>query len=125
MTPLPQGELFDRAAAEYARYRPGIPGEAVRLLAGTLADVPEPTVVDLGSGTGQVPLALLPAAPHIAHLDLVDVSWPMLRQAVTVLQPVRGQTAVSVFIGQADTFVPSQPGRGPDLITCCRAYHPV
>ncbi|MEE1805839.1 hypothetical protein [Streptomyces sp. BE133] len=53
--------LFD-SAADYARYRPGIPDEAVRLLTESLDGFDRPTLLDLGSGTGQVPAALLPAS---------------------------------------------------------------
>ncbi|MEU0630706.1 hypothetical protein [Streptomyces sp. NPDC005989] len=45
--------LFDSAAG-YARYRPGIPDEAVRLLAESLNGFDRPTLLDLGSGTWQV-----------------------------------------------------------------------
>ncbi|MFJ9893557.1 methyltransferase [Streptomyces sp. NPDC091280] len=55
--------LFAAAAAEYARYRPGLPDEAARLLADTLSELPYPMLLDLGTGTGQIPLAFLAATP--------------------------------------------------------------
>ncbi|MEU6218897.1 class I SAM-dependent methyltransferase [Streptomyces sp. NPDC047022] len=116
-------DVFDGVAAEYARHRPGIPAEAVRILTGAIEAVTRPMVLDLGTGTGQVPLALLAALPRIAHVDLVDVSKPMLRQAAAALRPVLGRSTAGLFFGEADAFVPSAPGRRPDLITCCRAFH--
>lgn len=46
---------FDTAAPFYAAYRPGIPKEAVELLARRVAGQEHRTLLDLGSGTGQVP----------------------------------------------------------------------
>ncbi|MEU9139375.1 hypothetical protein AB0D33_26040 [Streptomyces sp. NPDC048404] len=51
--------LFAVAAAEYDRHRPGVPAEAAELLADTVRDLPDPTLLDLDTGTGQVPRALL------------------------------------------------------------------
>ncbi|MEV7907223.1 hypothetical protein [Streptomyces anulatus] len=62
-----QEALFSTAAEHYARYRPGVPDPAVHLLAGTLAGRTAPALLDLGTGTGQVPRALLAAVPYLAH----------------------------------------------------------
>ncbi|MER5549782.1 class I SAM-dependent methyltransferase [Streptomyces sp. NPDC002589] len=115
--------LFGAAATEYARYRPGVPDAAVRLLAGILHDVPEPVLLDLGTGTGQVPLALLPVVPRLTHVELVDTNPGMLAQAMDSLKPVLKACTASAFAGEAHTFVPQVPGRRPDLVTCCRAFH--
>ncbi|MFF3001103.1 hypothetical protein ACFVTC_42315 [Streptomyces sp. NPDC057950] len=72
--PAEQAELFAAAAAGYDRYRPGVPAEAAELLADTLRDLPDPTLLDLGTGTGQVPKALLKALPSPAHIEGVDWS---------------------------------------------------
>lgn len=90
--------LFESAAADYARDRPGIPDEVAHLPAGRLkedidhpvlldlgADIDHPVLLDRGAGTGQVPAALLPAVPHVARVDLVDVDEGMLREASTRL----------------------------------------
>ncbi|NUK23920.1 methyltransferase [Streptomyces lunaelactis] len=115
--------MFGTAAAEYASYRPGVPDAAVHLLAATLHGVPAPILLDLGTGTAQVPRALLPVVPRLAHVDLVDVNAGMLSQAMTALEPVLGACTASVFAGEAHTFVPHLPGRRPELVTCCRAFH--
>ncbi|MET9802488.1 methyltransferase domain-containing protein [Streptomyces sp. NPDC006368] len=121
--PEPSGEaLFGTAAGEYARYRPGVPAGAVRLLAATLHGGPAPVLLDLGTGTGQVPRALLPVVPRMAHVDLVDVNHQMLAQAMAELEPLRGACTVSAYAGEAHTFAPRILGQRPDLVTCCRAF---
>ena len=116
--------LFGTTTAEYARYRPGVPDAAVRLLAATLHGVPAPVLLDLGTGTAQVPRALLSVVPRLAHVDLVDVNQAMLAQAVAELKEAApGACSVSAYVGEAHTFTSQPPGRGPDLITCCRAFH--
>jgi ubiquinone/menaquinone biosynthesis C-methylase UbiE len=122
--PEPSGEaLFGTAAGEYARYRPGMPDGAVRLLAATLHGVPAPVLLDLGTGTGQVPRALLPVVPRMAHVNLVDVNQQMLAQATAELEPLLGACTVTTYAGEAHTFAPRILGQRADLITCCRAFH--
>ncbi|MFI5857394.1 class I SAM-dependent methyltransferase [Streptomyces parvulus] len=115
--------LFGPEAAGYARYRPGLPGVAVHLLAATQHGVPAPVLLDLGTGTGQVPRALRPVLLRMAHIDLVDVNASMLKAARAGLEPLRGACTVDVFTGAAHTFAPAAPGRAPTLITCCRSFH--
>lgn len=122
--PATLGEaLFCTEAGAYARYRPGVPDAAVRLLAATLHEVPAPVLLDLGTGTAQVPRALLPVVPRMGHVDLVDINQQMLAQAMVELEPLLGACTVSAYAGEAHTFVPEGPGRRPDLVTCCRAFH--
>ncbi|MFI8193805.1 class I SAM-dependent methyltransferase [Streptomyces sp. NPDC085946] len=85
--------------------------------------MPAPVLLDLGTGTGQVPRALLPVLHRLAHIDLVDVNASMLKSARAALEPVRGACTADVFTGAAHTFVPAAPGRAPTLITCCRSFH--
>lgn len=115
--------LFGPEAADYARYRPGLPDAAVHLLAATQHGVPEPVLLDLGTGTGQVPRALLPVLDRLVHIDLVDVNQPMLKTALAALEPVRGTCTVDAFTGAAHIFAPAAPGRAPSLITCSRSFH--
>ncbi|MEU2226717.1 class I SAM-dependent methyltransferase [Streptomyces sp. NPDC018347] len=114
--------LFGPEAAGYARYRPGLPDTAVHLLAATQHGVPAPVILELGTGTGQVPRAPLPVLHRLAHIDLVDVNASMLKAARAALEPVRGACTVDVFMGAHD-FTPAAPGRAPTLITCCRSFH--
>ncbi|MGW1520477.1 methyltransferase [Streptomyces sp. NPDC002287] len=115
--------LFGSEAADYARYRPGLPDAAILLLAATQHDVPGPVLLDLGTGTGQVPRALLPVLRRLVHINLVDVNRHMLETALTALEPVRGSCSISTFAGEAHTFTPTAPGRAPTLITSCRSFH--
>ncbi|WP_405735064.1 class I SAM-dependent methyltransferase [Streptomyces sp. NBC_01537] len=126
--PPEEEALFAAAAAGYARYRPGVPDAAARLLAGALRGRPAPVLLDLGTGTGQVPRALLAAVPGLAHIEAVDVSRRMLDQARDSLAPVLGRCTLRLVHATADTYAPLAPlpgeaQRAPDLVTCCRAYH--
>ncbi|MCX4736750.1 class I SAM-dependent methyltransferase [Streptomyces sp. NBC_01363] len=96
--------LFDSAAPDYARYRPGIPDEAIQLLARTLEGIDRPTLLDLGSGTGQVTVGLLPALAQIGRVDLVDRDEDMLRTASELLRPRLGQSAVAYHAIAAEEF---------------------
>ncbi|WP_424921740.1 class I SAM-dependent methyltransferase [Streptomyces sp. wa1] len=131
--PLPdlypeQEALFAAAAATYARYRPGLPDAAVRLLADVLRGQPSPVLLDLGTGTGQVPLALLSAGAALTHIEAVDVSQQMLHQASQALHPFLGDCPLTLAHAAADEYeplatLPGEPDSGPDLITCCRSFH--
>jgi ubiquinone/menaquinone biosynthesis C-methylase UbiE len=123
-----QAHLFAVAAADYARYRPGVPDAAVRLLADILNGRPGPVLLDLGTGTGQVPLALWSAVPDLAHIEAVDVSQQMLDQARDELAPVLDRCTLTLVHAAADEYrplapLPGEQVRAPDLVTCCRSYH--
>ncbi|MDR3033122.1 MAG: class I SAM-dependent methyltransferase [Kitasatospora sp.] len=122
-TTVSDDALFGPETADYARYRPGLPDAAVHLLAATQHGVPAPVLLDLGTGTGQVPRALLPVLHRMVHIDLVDVNKSMLEAARAALEPVRGTCTVDIFTGAAHTFTPAAPGRVPTLITSCRSFH--
>ncbi|MFB8310169.1 class I SAM-dependent methyltransferase [Streptomyces sp. NPDC055961] len=116
-------ELFTSTAADYARHRPGIPPEAVALLADTMRRADRPALLDLGSGTGQVPAALLPAVPRIDRVDLVDSDQDMLRQATATLEPLLGGRPAGFHLVAAEDFTPPFDGYRADLITCARSFH--
>ncbi|MFI5642020.1 class I SAM-dependent methyltransferase [Streptomyces goshikiensis] len=115
--------LFDSLDHHYARYRPRLPDQVVQLLAGELAGAPTPTLLDLGAGTGQVALSMLPILPPTAHLDLVDQNPGMLRTALDELRPHLGERTATVHAVPAEQFSPGQTGYRADLVTCCRAFH--
>ncbi|WP_333736776.1 class I SAM-dependent methyltransferase [Streptomyces sp. IBSBF 2806] len=120
--------MFEAAAPTYARHRPGLPDAAVRLLADALRGRRSPVLLDLGTGTGQVPFALLSAGAGLTHIEAVDVSPQMLHQAEQALNPVLGHCTLTLVRAAADAYeplatLPGEPGSGPDLITCCRSYH--
>ncbi|MFZ3491827.1 hypothetical protein ACODT5_01050 [Streptomyces sp. 5.8] len=74
--PAPPGTgqaLFGATACDYARYRPGIPDAAVRLLAAALHGVPAPTLPDLypeAGPTWQARVLYLAAYPAAASAPL-------------------------------------------------------
>ncbi|MFI7316897.1 NUDIX domain-containing protein [Streptomyces venezuelae] len=115
--------LFHATADAYGRYRPGLPDEVVLLLAGTLRGIRRPALLDLGTGTGQVPTALLPVLPRRARLDLVDADRDMLDQADRTLRPLlTGRAAAYHPVGAEDFTAPDKEYRA-DLVTCARAFH--
>ncbi|MEU3077169.1 hypothetical protein [Streptomyces laurentii] len=85
--------------------------------------MPAPVLLDLGTGTGQAPRALLPVLHRMVHIDLVDVHKSTLEAARAALVPVRRACTVDVFTGSAHLFAPGAPGRAPTLITSCRSFH--
>ncbi|MEW1632623.1 MULTISPECIES: trans-aconitate 2-methyltransferase [Streptomyces] len=115
--------LFDSVDRYYARYRPRLPDQVVQLLARELAGVAAPMLLDLGAGTGQVALSMLPTLPLASHLDLVDHDEGMLRTALDELGPHLGERTATVHAVPAEKFAPDQPGYQADLVTCCRAFH--
>ncbi|MEU1088026.1 class I SAM-dependent methyltransferase [Streptomyces sp. NPDC005892] len=119
-SPLPP-DRFGTARA-YARHRPGVPPEAAGFLASALAPVAAPVLLDLGTGTGQVPLSLLESLP-LAHVSVVDTSPERMGAALGALLPELGAPRVTGFVGRAEDFGPVAPDRRPHLITCCRSFH--
>ncbi|MGI5488050.1 class I SAM-dependent methyltransferase [Microtetraspora malaysiensis] len=114
--------MFAGAARYYRQYRPGIPAEAVRLLrseAGRLA--PARRLLDLGTGTGQVPAAL---HGHLREIDAVEPDAHMVAQADMTLRPLLAEDATLRLHNQrAESFGPPYPGWRADLVTICRAFH--
>ncbi|MFQ6197095.1 class I SAM-dependent methyltransferase [Streptomyces sp. NPDC000405] len=110
---------FEGTARYYAAYRPGIPEEAVSLLTSTVHDIASPTLLDLGSGTGQVPLALREA---FAEIDVVEADAGMMAEAKAALAPLTG-LAVRFHHVRAEDFTPPTPMWKADLVTICRAFH--
>ncbi|WP_051698605.1 hypothetical protein [Streptomyces albus] len=117
--------LFHAAADAYGRHRLGLPDEVVHLLAGTVRGIRRPALLDLGTGTGQVPAALLPLLPNLARLDLVDADRDMLYQADLALRPLLAGRAAAFHPVRAEEFTTPGAGYRADLVTCARAFHPV
>ncbi|WUA47085.1 class I SAM-dependent methyltransferase [Streptomyces sp. NBC_01367] len=88
--------LFGSVDHHYARYCPRLPDQVVRLLAHETAGAEAPRLLDLGAGTGQVALSVLPVVPPTARLDLVDQDQDMLRTALDELRPHLGERTATV-----------------------------
>lgn len=110
---------FAETAPYYAAFRPGIPDAAVRLLTKTVADRHHPVLLDMGSGTGQVPVALHQA---FAEIDVVERDPGMLAEADKALAGFP-DTTVRLHNTPAEQFTPPHPGWSADLVTICRAFH--
>ncbi|MFF3015532.1 class I SAM-dependent methyltransferase [Streptomyces sp. NPDC057939] len=115
--------LFNSVDRSYARYRPRLPDQVVHLLVRELTGATTPRLLDLGAGTGQVALSLLPVLPPSTRMDLVDQDEGMLGTALEELRPHLGGRTVTAHAVPAEEFVPDQPGYQADLVTCCRAFH--
>ncbi|MET7489369.1 class I SAM-dependent methyltransferase [Streptomyces sp. NPDC005538] len=108
---------FATTAPYYAAYRPGIPAEAVALLTETVAGKQHRALLDLGSGTGQVPLALQQA---VTEIDVVERDAGMLAEAGKALAGL--PVTVRLHNAAAELFSPPS-GWQADLVTICRAFH--
>ncbi|MEV1040471.1 class I SAM-dependent methyltransferase [Streptomyces sp. NPDC050204] len=110
---------FADTAPYYRTYRPGIPDPAVRLLTRAVAGRTDPVLLDLGSGTGQVPLALHEV---FTEIDVVERDAGMLAEAGQALAGIPS-TTVRTHNTTAEQFVPPRPGWAADMVTICRAFH--
>ena len=112
---------FTGVASYYLRYRPGIPKDVADLLiAEANRDAPATTLLDLGTGTGQVIEALHRQFPDIIA---VDPDAEMLETAETHLrQLISRRTTLRCFQCRAEDFVPPA-GWSASLVTLCRAFH--
>ncbi|MGW4412392.1 class I SAM-dependent methyltransferase [Nonomuraea sp. NPDC004702] len=113
---------FAGTARYYRLYRPGIPAEAVQLLtAETDRRAPARRLLDLGTGTGQVPAAL---HQLFTEIDAVEPDADMVVQADTALRSLMIQDLpVRLHHQKAEDFTPPYPGWRADLVTICRAFH--
>ncbi|MER5490539.1 class I SAM-dependent methyltransferase [Streptomyces sp. NPDC002490] len=108
---------FESTAPYYAAYRPGLPAEAVELLALRLTGREHAALLDLGSGTGQVPLAL---AGQTKEIDVVEQDEDMLEEAGKALAGL--PISVRLHNTRAEMFTPPASYQA-DLVTICRAFH--
>ncbi|WP_433412983.1 class I SAM-dependent methyltransferase [Microtetraspora malaysiensis] len=111
---------FAGSARYYRLYRPGIPEQAVQLLTEQASLLAAPRrLLDLGTGTGQVPAAL---HESFTEVDAVEPDADMLANADAVLRPMIGD-GLRLHHQQAEAFAPPYPSWQADLVTICRAFH--
>ncbi|MEU2856102.1 class I SAM-dependent methyltransferase [Streptomyces syringium] len=111
---------FEGTARYYRTFRPGIPAEAVSLLTQTVSGVASPVLLDLGSGTGQVPLAL---HETFAEFDVVEADGGMISEAEAALAAAVPGKTVRLHHVRAEDFTPPSDQWTADLVTICRAFH--
>ncbi|MCQ8770434.1 class I SAM-dependent methyltransferase [Streptomyces telluris] len=98
-----------------------MPAPAAALLTRSVADIEQPTLLDLGSGTGQVPLALHGV---FAQVDIVEPNAGMVAEAKRLLPYLEGPgQTVRLHHAQAEHFTPPSETWRADLVTICRAFH--
>jgi ubiquinone/menaquinone biosynthesis C-methylase UbiE len=111
---------FAGTARYYRLYRPGIPAEAVQLLTAETEHLAPPRrLLDLGTGTGQVPAALHEA---FTEIDAVEPDAGMVAQADTALHLMIQDPPLRLHHQRAEDFTPPYPGWRADLVTICRAF---
>jgi predicted TPR repeat methyltransferase len=116
--------LFAGTASYYRQFRPGIPEDVAEALDKA---APSPSggrrrLLDVGTGTGLVAEALL---DRFDDIIAIDTDADMLAAAESALRPKLPQgTHLSLIESTAEDFVPPA-GWKADLVTICRAFHPV
>ncbi|TMR06570.1 class I SAM-dependent methyltransferase [Nonomuraea turkmeniaca] len=111
---------FAGTARYYRLYRPGIPAEAVQLLRAEVEHLAPPRrLLDLGTGTGQVPAALHEA---FTEIDAVEPDADMVAQADTALHLMIQDPPLRLHRQRAEDFTPPYPGWRADVVTICRAF---
>lgn len=112
---------FAGTAAYYSRYRPGIPPEVADLLIREAnRDAPARTLLDLGTGTGQVIEALHHAFESIIAVEPDPEMLQCAREQLRAI--VHAGAQLSFFQGKAEDFAPPD-GWMSSLVTISRAFH--
>jgi trans-aconitate methyltransferase len=112
---------FKGAAYYYARYRPGVPQDVACLLVDAAnRDLAADTLLDVGTGTGQVIEAL---HPHFADIIGIDPDGEMLSLAEHSLRDlVSPTTRLQFWRGRVEEFTPPTNWTA-SFVTFCRTFH--
>lgn len=117
----PEG-MFAEVQDYYARFRPPVTSEVVNAIIDlSLPGVTSGSLLDLGTGTGQVVLAM---AAHFRHIYAVELDQGMLQRASHDWDQVNLSKASKVewILADVEDYVlPSSSG--VRLVTACRAFH--
>lgn len=119
--PRVQGWLYDRWAKDYDKAKGESQLRDAEMLAKptleALHNIPSPRVLDLATGTGRLPLALLSEAEFTGHITAVDVSQGMLDLAAKKLEAYPGRVTLQQVIGFHLPF----PDNSFDMVSCMEA----
>ena len=114
--PSVRARAFDAWADEYEQYRPGYPDALFDLIASRLGLPADPTVVDLGAGTGKVARA---AAVRGWQVTALDPGGPML----AILRERAADERVDIEIVQAPAEETGLTTGRFDAALAGEAYH--
>lgn len=107
---------FDAWAPDYDRYRPAYPDALFARIAAKLELPAQPSVVDLGAGTGRATLAMIERGWHVTAVDpgrpMLDVLRARAREAGLVVATIEAH-AEDTGINEASV----------DLVTAAQAFH--
>ena len=119
--PRVQGWLYDRWAKDYDKAKGESQQRDAEMLAkptlNALRGIPSPRILDLATGTGRLPLALLKEAGLTGHITAVDVSQGMLDLAAKKLEAYPGRVTLQQVIGFPLPF----PDNSFDMVACMEA----
>lgn len=119
--PRLQAFLYDRWAEKYDHDKQAGQAQDVEMLARPLIDklsgVPTPFVLDVATGTGRLPLALLSQPDFKGKVIAIDISHGMLEQAAKKLTAHRDRVALM----QYDSFPIPFPDETFDVVCCVEA----
>ena len=116
-----QSLLYDRWAANYDKGKKESIARDAEMLAQPvltfLKDVPTPLLLDLATGTGRLPLALLKESEFKGHVVAVDVSAGMLAQSAQKLKDYQGRFTLLRKLNYPLPF----PDGTFDVVSCMEA----
>ena len=119
--PRIQGWLYDRWAAEYDKGKRESqlrdPEMLAQPLLEALRDVPQPFVLDIATGTGRMPFALLSQPEFKGHILALDISQGMLEQAAVKLAAHRAGVTLLKYTDLPLPF----PDNTFDVVSCLEA----
>lgn len=119
MNPSPPRPFFG-AACRYRDFRPQLPPEVAEFLARLTPASATRRLLDVGTGTGGVILAL---APYFDDLIGVDPESEMLEIAAAMLRPlVRERKVIRLFASAIEEWTLPE-GWEASLVVFCRSFH--
>jgi ubiquinone/menaquinone biosynthesis C-methylase UbiE len=119
--PRIQGWLYDHWAAQYDKGKQASQARDPEMLAQplleALKDVPEPFVLDVATGTGRMPFALLSQPGFKGHIIALDISVGMLARAAAKLTGQREGVTLLKYTNLPLPF----PDNAFDAVSCMEA----
>jgi ubiquinone/menaquinone biosynthesis C-methylase UbiE len=119
--PRVQSWLYDRWAKKYDAGKAESMARDADMLARpaleALRGIPAPLVLDLATGTGRLPIALLAESGFTGHITAIDISQGMLDQAARKLAAYPGRFDLKQAIGFPLPF----PDNSFDMVSCMEA----